>query len=45
MNYWGEQVGIWVAKHVAGLIVDLSLDAIWWNLGLFSHKHNNIKQC
>ena len=21
------------------LILDLSLDAIWWNLGLFSHKH------
>ena len=22
------------------LIFDLLLDAIWWNLGLFSHKHN-----
>ena len=22
------------------LILDLLLDAIWWNLGLFSHKHN-----
>ena len=21
-------------------ILDLLLDAIWWNLGLFSHKHN-----
>ena len=20
--------------------LDLLLDAIWWNLGLFSHKHN-----
>ena len=22
------------------LIFDLLLDAIWWNLGLFLHKHN-----
>ena len=22
------------------LILDLLLDAIWWNLGLFSHKRN-----
>ena len=22
------------------LVLDLSLDAIWWNLGLFLHKHN-----
>ena len=22
------------------LILNLLLDAIWWNLGLFSHKHN-----
>ena len=22
------------------LILDLLLDTIWWNLGLFSHKHN-----
>ena len=22
------------------LILDLLLDAIWWNLGLFLHKHN-----
>ena len=22
------------------LILDLLLDALWWNLGLFSHKHN-----
>ena len=22
------------------LILDLLLDVIWWNLGLFSHKHN-----
>ena len=22
------------------LILDLLLGAIWWNLGLFSHKHN-----
>ena len=22
------------------LILDLLIDAIWWNLGLFSHKHN-----
>ena len=40
------------AKHVANyggvrghvpremLILGLLLDTIWWNLGLFSHKHN-----
>ena len=22
------------------LILDFLLDTIWWNLGLFSHKHN-----
>ena len=22
------------------LILDLLLDAIWWNLGQFSHEHN-----
>ena len=22
------------------LILDLLVDATWWNLGLFSHKHN-----
>ena len=22
------------------LILDLLIDIIWWNLGLFSHKHN-----
>ena len=36
-------------KHVASpgacspgeiLILDLLLYAVWWNLGLFSHKHN-----
>ena len=23
------------------LILDLLLDTIWWNLGLFLHKHNS----
>ena len=38
---------IWQTRGILGhappgkfLILDLLLDAIWWNLGLFSHKHN-----
>ena len=45
-----------VSKHVANkgvqgtlpreiLILDLLLDAIWWNLGLFLHKHNITIYC
>ena len=37
---------MWQTRGVGGmlpweiLILDFLLDAIWWNLGLFSHKHN-----
>ena len=49
----GGQVSIcvqsmWQTRGVRGmlsreiLVLDLLLDAIWWNLGLFfSHKHNS----
>ena len=42
LDLWGAKL-IFVCKHVAcspGKILDLLLDAIWWNLGLFSHKHD-----
>ena len=51
MDYWGRQAHIrvqsmWQTRGVRGhalpgnFDLDLLLDTIWWNLGLFSHKHN-----
>ena len=52
MDYWrGKYVYIcvqsmWQTRGVRGhapreiLILDLLLDVIWWNLGLFLYEHN-----
>ena len=51
MDYWGDKY-VSVCKACGKLggskdmlplgnfDLDLLLDTIWWNLGLFSHKHN-----
>ena len=52
MSYWGggKYISMCKACDKLGrsggmlpweiLILDLLLDTIWWNLGLFLHKHN-----
>ena len=55
MDYWiigGASMYMWQSRRVRGhaplgifLILNLLSDAIWWNLGLFSHKHNFTIYC
>ena len=38
----GQTRGVWGhAPPGKFLFFDLLVDAIWWNLGLFLHKHNS----
>ena len=37
-NFGGGDLGACSPGEI--LILDLLVDATWWNLGLFSHKHN-----
>ena len=42
--FWGAGTYLWASmrqtRGICRLILDLLLDVIWWNLGLFSHKRN-----